>query len=86
MKDRFGHVAELMTGKQGADWQDCIAEIENLSEDVKLPRNLKAIDIPEDAIRPMSVSVMDQTRLLVNNPREVSQEDALKIYTEAWNR
>ena len=86
MKDRFGHVAELMTGKEGADWQDCINEIEQLCADVKLPRNLKAIDIPESAIKPMSVSVMDQTRLLVNNPREVTQEDAFEIYTEAWNR
>lgn len=86
MKDRFGHVAELMTGKAGADWQDCIAEIEQLCADVKLPRNLKAIDIPESAIKPMSVSVMDQTRLLVNNPREITQEDAFKIYTEAWSR
>ncbi len=86
MKDRFGHVAEIMTGRQGADWQDCISEVEKLCEDVKLPRNLKAIDIPEDAIKPMSVSVMDQTRLLVNNPREVTQEDAFNIYTEAWNR
>ncbi|MBI9106500.1 MAG: iron-containing alcohol dehydrogenase [Spirochaetales bacterium] len=86
MKDRFGHVAELLTGKTGVDWQDCIAEVERLSEDVKLPRNLKAIDIPEDAIGPMSVSVMDQTRLLVNNPREVTQADAFDIYTEAYNR
>ena len=86
MKDRFGHVAELMTGRQGADWQDCIAEVEKLCEDVKLPRNLKAIDIPESAIEPMSVSVMDQQRLLVNNPREVTQEDAFRIYIEAWSR
>jgi len=86
MKDRFGHVAELMTGRKGTTWQDCIAEVEKLSEDVKLPRNLKAIDIPEDAIKPMSVSVMDQTRLLVNNPREVTQADAFDIYTEAYNR
>ncbi len=86
MKDRFGHVAELMTGRSGADWQDCIAEVEKLCSDVKLPRNLKEIDIPESAIKPMSVSVMDQTRLLVNNPREVTQQDAFDIYTEAWSR
>jgi alcohol dehydrogenase class IV len=86
MKDRFGHVAELLTGKKGSDWQDCIAEVERLSEDVKLPRNLKAVDIPEDAIKPMSISVMEQTRLLVNNPREVTQADAFELYTEAYNR
>ena len=27
---------------------------------------------------------MKQTRLLVNNPREVRYEDALAIYTEAY--
>lgn len=86
MKDRFGHVAELITGKKGADWQDCISEVEALSVDLKLPRNLKAIDIPESAIKPMSVSVMGQTRLLVNNPREISQADAFDIYTEAYHR
>jgi len=86
MKDRFGHVAELLTGKKGADWQDCISEIERLSSDLNLPKNLKAIDIPESAIKPMSISVMDQTRLLVNNPREVTQQDAFDIYTEAYNR
>jgi len=86
MKDRFGKVAELLTGKKGADWQDCIGEVESLSEELNLPRNLKEIDIPESAIKPMSISVMDQTRLLVNNPREVTQSDAFDIYTEAYNR
>ncbi len=85
-KERFGHVAELMSGKKGADWQDCISEVERLCEDVKLPRNLKAVDIPESAIEPMSVSVMDQTRLLINNPREITQKDAFELYTEAWGR
>ncbi|MDC7126282.1 MAG: iron-containing alcohol dehydrogenase [Spirochaetales bacterium] len=85
-KERFAHVAELMSGKKGADWQDCISEVEKLCEDVNLPRNLKAIDIPESAIKPMSISVMDQTRLLVNNPREVTQKDAFDLYTEAWSR
>ena len=86
MKERFGYIAELMTGRAGAGWQDCISEVEKLCVDVNLPRNLKAIDIPEAAIEPMSFSVMDQQRLLVNNPREVSREDAFKIYTEAWGR
>jgi len=85
-KDRFGRVAELLTGKSGADWKECIDEMESLSSDLKLPANLKAIDIPESAIKKMSISVMDQTRLLVNNPREVTQEDAFAIYTEAYNR
>lgn len=85
-KDRFGRVAELLTGRPGADWQDCISEIEALSRDLGLPENLKAIDIPEAAIEQMSISVMDQTRLLVNNPREITQKDAFDLYTEAYNK
>jgi len=27
---------------------------------------------------------MNQTRLLVNNPREVTEADALAIYEQAW--
>jgi len=27
---------------------------------------------------------MKQTRLLVNNPREVTENDALNIYESAW--
>ncbi len=86
MKDRFGHIARLLTGREDADWQDCISEVEKLSEDLELPRNLKAVGIPEEALTPMSVSVMDQSRLLVNSPREVNREDALILYTQAWNR
>ena len=29
---------------------------------------------------------MLQQRLLVNNPRELSREDALAIYTAAWGK
>jgi len=27
---------------------------------------------------------MKQTRLLVNNPRQINEEDALNIYKSAW--
>jgi len=85
-KDRFGKVAELLTGGKDANWEKCISEIENLSEELELPRNLKEYGIPESAIKSMSVSVMDQTRLLVNNPRKITQEDAFSIYSEAYSR
>jgi len=86
MPERFGHVARLLTGREGADWRDCIAEVEALSADLQLPRNLAAVNIPDSALEPMSVSVMDQTRLLVNCPRPVTQADALELYTQAGNR
>ncbi len=32
----------------------------------------------------MASDAMLQTRLLVNNPREVTEADALEIYRQAW--
>ena len=32
----------------------------------------------------MAKDAMKQTRLLVNNPREVTEVDALNIYQAAW--
>jgi len=32
----------------------------------------------------MASDAMLQTRLLVNNPREVTEADALAIYRQAW--
>ena len=45
---------------------------------------LRDVDIPKDAIAKMASDAMLQTRLLVNNPRDVSESDAFNIYTAAW--
>lgn len=45
---------------------------------------LRELDIPEDAIPKMASDAMLQTRLLVNNPRDLSEADALSIYRAAW--
>lgn len=55
-----------------------------LSERVELPQRLRDLDIPRDALPMMARDAMNQTRLLVNNPREVSENDALSIYEAAW--
>ncbi len=49
-----------------------------------LPPRLRDVDIPESACEPMAKAAMQQTRLLVNNPREVQEADALAIYRAAW--
>jgi alcohol dehydrogenase class IV len=48
-----------------------------------LPR-LRDYDIEESAITVLAQDAMKQTRLLVNNPREVTLEDATAIYQAAW--
>ena len=63
---------------------DFIDRIENLSSLLNLPSKLRELDIPKDACVKMAKESMKQTRLLVNNPREVTEEDAFNIYNAAW--
>ena len=63
---------------------DFIDRLENLSSLLNLPSKLRELDIPKDASVKMAKESMKQTRLLVNNPREVTEEDAFNIYNAAW--
>ena len=38
---------------------------------------------PSDSLAMLAADAMKQTRLLVNNPREVAYDDAFAIYSEA---
>ncbi|NPD69308.1 iron-containing alcohol dehydrogenase (plasmid) [Lichenicola cladoniae] len=53
--------------------------------DVGLPTTLEAVGIPEGSLESMADEAMQQTRLLVNNPRPVTREDALRIYRAAYS-
>lgn len=55
-----------------------------LSARVGLPARLRDAGIPQDALPRLAADAMKQTRLLVNNPRPVTEADALAIYTAAW--
>ncbi len=49
-----------------------------------LPRRLKELKIPEQDLDMLARDAMLQTRLLVNNPREVTHADALAIYQAVY--
>lgn len=55
-----------------------------LCGEVGLPTRLRDADIPETAIERLAAEAMLQQRLLVNNPREVSEQDVIAIYRAAW--
>jgi len=61
-----------------------ISTLEQLIVDVKLETRLSQVGIAKHALPQLAESAMLQTRLLVNNPREVNYEDALQIYRDAW--
>jgi alcohol dehydrogenase class IV len=49
-----------------------------------LEARLRDVGIPKDALDLLARDAMNQTRLLVNNPREVAENDARAIYAAAW--
>ncbi|CDZ49774.1 iron-containing alcohol dehydrogenase [Neorhizobium galegae] len=51
---------------------------------LNLPIRLRDVGIPKDGLPLLAESAMEQTRLLVNNPRTVSLPDAVRIYEVAW--
>ena len=61
-----------------------INKLEDLSKRLGLPQKLREVNIPKKACEKMANDAMKQTRLLVNNPREVTEMDALNIYQSAW--
>ena len=58
--------------------------MQKLSTRLNLPQRLREVNIPQNACEKMAIEAMKQTRLLVNNPRKINEEDALSIYKSAW--
>jgi len=80
--DAFPHLA----GEEGRQGR-CAAFIEELAALAKklgMQTRLREVNIGEEHLPKMAADAMKQQRLLVNNPREVSEADALAIYRAAW--
>lgn len=55
-----------------------------LSKRCGLQQTLREMDIPRDFLPKLASDAMNQTRLLVNNPRPLNEANALNIYEAAW--
>ncbi len=51
---------------------------------IKLPSRLRQVNVPESDLLMLAKDAMLQQRLLINNPRELSEADALAIYQAAY--
>jgi alcohol dehydrogenase class IV len=60
-----------------------VQEMAAICRDCQVPASLAAVGIREEHLPSLAEGAMKQTRLLVNNPREVSYEQVLAIYGEA---
>jgi alcohol dehydrogenase len=61
-----------------------ITYIEKLIVDLGLPNRLKDMKVPEADLPMLARDGMKQQRLLINNPREITEADALAIYQAAY--
>ena len=60
-----------------------LSKIAALSPDLGLVTQLRDVGVTEDDLTLLATDAMKQTRLLVNNPREVTYDDAFTIYKKA---
>jgi len=68
--------------KEGADAAlDALAE---LVSDIGIPPRLRDVGVAREDLEAMADSAMTVTRLLANNPRPLSREDALALYEEVY--
>ncbi|KZX76390.1 alcohol dehydrogenase [Oleiphilus sp. HI0009] len=88
--EQYAQLAPVMfpdqsfTGTNQDICEQWIDQIENLIKDLGLPSTLREMNIEESFLPTLAKDAMLQTRLLVNNPRDVSYEDALTIYHAAF--
>ncbi len=74
---------ELEAREGEARNEGLVAGLENLIADVGLETQLRQVGVSHNHLPLLAEDAMKQTRLLVNNPREVTYEDALAIYERA---
>ena len=82
MAKAFGERVEGISELVGAEI--AVRFVERLSDDLRVPRRLRDVGIPEDAIPRLAEAAMKVTRLLANNPRKMTLKYAIAIYRSAY--
>ncbi len=78
MGENVEHMTLLEQAKHAA------TAVKALYEDLVIPQSLTELGIPKDAIPEMAEAAMAVTRLMGNNPRAMTAEDAVEIYEKAY--
>jgi alcohol dehydrogenase class IV len=74
------HANDLSVDQKAEAFIDAVAAI---CRDCKVPATLSEVGVNEGDLDRLADDAMKQTRLLVNNPREVTRQDAYSIYSAA---
>ena len=84
---KFAEVAECISEKiDGTSVQDraelSVAIMKQLAHDIDIPKNLSIFGVRKEHIPNLADGVLKVTRLLANNPRAITRDDAIALYTE----
>jgi len=59
--------------------------VRRLTQDLQLPQRLREVDVPEDLLQIVARRCLEtQTRIVNNNPRTVSEDEAEDLLKRAW--
>jgi alcohol dehydrogenase class IV len=87
-EERYAEVAAIIGfSKEGSvklRARQAVERVRDLMERCRVPSRMSDLGIPEEAIPSMADSALKIQRLLKNNPREVTKEDAMGIYRNAY--
>ncbi len=61
-----------------------VQKIRELVQACGIPATLKEVNVPESSIPQMAADALKIQRLLKNNPREITEQDAINIYKAAY--
>ena len=88
-RDHYAELAEIIDPEcagQGSQVRSAllIERLDRLAQDSGLALRLRDHGIAFDEAAVLAREAMKQTRLLVNNPCEISESDAQRLYKAAW--
>lgn len=79
--DRVAHDGDTsMSAEEKSAWM--INRLDEIVKHLEIPASLKAYGVPKEDLEVLVTSGMDVQRLLVNNMREVTADDARALYLE----
>ncbi|EHQ58046.1 alcohol dehydrogenase, class IV [gamma proteobacterium HIMB55] len=80
----YAELARVIPGAEQSA-EGLIDWFKTLIDESGLPATLAQANIPEADLPTLAKDAMFQQRLLINNPREVDEATALRLYEEAWS-
>ena len=81
---RIATLTRILSDCLGSESLNLEQVLRRLLDSLNFPKSLKEAGIPESALAPMAEKAIAIRRLLENNPRPVSAEQALNLYQSAY--